>query len=194
MSWFFAAHVPLAEKESEPDAYTELLTVHKFAKAVAFDFGHTLVDEHMADHRIQLMPGVREVLPQIMLPMAVWANTRVAGEMELRQRLRTAQIEQYFSSVVTSVDAGFRKPSPEFFRFALTQWPFKHDEVLFVCNQLNTDVLGAERYAIRTAWLSAGEFRSDDETMTLADTKPSFVLSALSELPALLQNVSITHP
>lgn len=69
--------------------------------------------------------------------MAVWANTQAADEMEVRRRLRDAQIETYFSSVITSVDAGFRKPAPEFFQFALAKWNFAKEGVLFVGNQLN---------------------------------------------------------
>jgi HAD superfamily hydrolase (TIGR01509 family) len=169
----------------------EAADLHKVVRAVAFDFGHTLVDERFSDGRTQLMPGVREVLPQLHQPMAVWANTRAAGETELRRRLHDAQLEQYFSCVVTSIDAGFRKPTPEFFQFALARWNFDKDDVLFVCNQLNTDVLGAGRYGIRTAWLSGPEFRSDDETMTLADAKPSFILSDLLQLPLLLETIAI---
>jgi beta-phosphoglucomutase-like phosphatase (HAD superfamily) len=86
--------------------------VQRFARAVAFDFGHTLVCEQLADDQVHPMPGVRTVLPQINLPMAVWANTRLMAEAELRQKLQAAQLEQYFSSVITSVDAGFRKPAP----------------------------------------------------------------------------------
>jgi FMN phosphatase YigB (HAD superfamily) len=164
--------------------------VRKFVKAVAFDFGHTLVREGFVDDRIELMPGVCEVLPQIHLPMAVWANTRTAAEMELRRLLKLAQIEQCFSGVVTSVDAGSRKPAAEFFYFALTKSNFQKEEVLFVCNQLNTDVLGAEALGIHTAWLSGPEFRSADETMTVDDVKPSFVLAGFAQLLSLLQEVS----
>jgi len=68
---------------------------------------------------------------------------------------------------------------------------FERDSVLFVCNQLNTTVLGAEVFGIRRAWLSGPEFRSADETMTLDDVKPTFVLSGLKDLPSLLEEVSV---
>jgi putative hydrolase of the HAD superfamily len=123
--------------------------------------------------------------------MAVWANTRAADETGVRCRLRDAKIERYFSSVITSVDAGFRKPAPEFFQLALANWNFVKADILFVCNQINTDVFGAEQYGIRTAWLSGPEFRSDDETMTLADAQPSFIISDLTQLPSLLQTIAV---
>ena len=164
--------------------------MHKFVRAVAFDFGHTLVREGFVDDRIELMPGVQEVLQGISVPMAVWANTRTAGEMEVRRLLNLARIEQYFSCVVTSVDAGFRKPAAEFFHFALMQSNFRKADVLFVCNQLNTDVLGADAFGISTAWLSGPEFRSQDETLSLDQVRPAFILPRLSGLPSLLEEIS----
>ena len=137
------------------------------------------------------MPGVREVLPRITLPMAVWANTKTADEAQLRDLLRRAQILEFFSSVVTSVDAGFRKPQAEFFRFALGRWVFAKKEILFVGNQLNTDVAGAAGYGISTAWLSGAEFRSADETATLEDVKPTFILHGFEDVPDLLQQIQV---
>jgi FMN phosphatase YigB (HAD superfamily) len=87
-------------------------------KAVAFDFGHTLIDERkdgdvpLDSRPIHLMPEVSEVLPFLALPLAVWANTRTSTEAELRQWLERAGIGRLFAWVVTSVDAGFRKPAP----------------------------------------------------------------------------------
>ena len=55
-------------------------------QAIAFDSGHTLMDERRDEHipmetrPIHLMPGVAHVLPQATLPLAVGANTRVARE------------------------------------------------------------------------------------------------------------------
>src|SRR5260370_7808435 len=110
--------------------------------------------------------------------------------MEVRRLLKGGGVEHYFFFGGTWVDGGSRKPAPEFFRFALGKGGVEKDSVLFVCNQLNTDVLGAERYGIRTAWLSGPEFHSVDETMTLADTRPSFIISDLTQLPSLLQKIA----
>jgi len=65
-------------------------------KVVAFDLGHTLMDERrgrdlpIQQRPIHLMPGVAEVLPQIALPLALWANTRVAVESDVRRWLDRA--------------------------------------------------------------------------------------------------------
>ena len=59
-------------------------------KAIAFDWGHTVMDENRdrevpLDVRpIHLMPGVSEMLPHLAFPLALWANTRLAREADVR--------------------------------------------------------------------------------------------------------------
>jgi FMN phosphatase YigB (HAD superfamily) len=167
--------------------------------AVAFDFGHTLIDERrdgsvpLASRPIHLMPHVLKTLPQVLFPMAVWANTRTATALDLRPFLDRAGIGKFFTWVVTSVDAGSRKPAPEFFDFALSKCGLARDRVLFVGNQLNTDILGGERYGIRTVWLAGGAYRSADETLSLQEVQPTYKLASLSQLPALLRRIHSTE-
>ena len=94
---------------------------------LALDWGHTLMDERrdrhipLDDRPAHLMPGVREALGAIALPLAVWANTREGDERHVRAWLRRAGLDGVFSWVITSTDAGARKPSPRFFSYALAR-------------------------------------------------------------------------
>lgn len=162
-------------------------------KAVAFDWGHTLMDENrdgdvpLGARPVHLMPGVVEALPQLALPMALWANTRVAAECDVRAWLDRACLGYLFRWVITSVDAGARKPSPRFFEYALARCGLAKDDVLFVGNQLNTDVAGGEAFGLRTVWLSGLEYRSVDDTPCGAS--PTHTIRTLRDLPALLQQI-----
>ncbi len=82
------------------------------------------------------MPGFPEILPQIKFKMGIWTNAN-AGEQGLRVWLRRAGIDEYFEWVITSEDARTRKPSPEFFSYALERCRLQKDETIFVGNQLN---------------------------------------------------------
>ena len=160
-------------------------------KLVAFDVGHTLIDESIDAATfvgsVRPMAGVIEVLQQIQLPMAAWSNTRAAREAEVRRLLAAAEIGQFFTWVITSMDAGSRKPDPNFFAFALRKCGSFESEVLFVGNQLNTDVCGGVRCGIRTVWISDEAHRSPDDTA--GDVTPDFVISSLAELPALIRTM-----
>jgi FMN phosphatase YigB (HAD superfamily) len=104
---------------------------------------------------VHRMPGVSEVLPRIALPLALWANTRLAREYRVRTWLRRAGLDHGFRWVMTSFDAGARKPTPQFFEYVLGQCGLGREDVLFVGNQLNTDVAGGQAFGIPTVWLSA---------------------------------------
>ena len=86
-------------------------------KVLALDWGHTLMDERrdrhipLDDRPAHLMPGVREALDAIALPLAVWANTREGDERHVRAWLSRAGLDGAFAWVITSIDAGARKPS-----------------------------------------------------------------------------------
>ena len=164
-------------------------------RVVAFDFGHTLVDEEkdasvpLESRPVHLMPEVPEILVRIPIPMAVWANTRTATSSDLQRFLDRAGIGRFFAWVVTSVDAGFRKPAPQFFDFALRKCGIARDEVLFVGNQLDTDIAGGQEYGIRTVWLSGNAYRSTDENTVSPDVRPTHRIQTLRQLPSLLASL-----
>jgi len=163
-------------------------------KALAFDLGHTLMDElrdrdvPMEVRPVHLMPGAAAVVPQMTLPLAVWANTRIAREGDGRRWLDRAGLGSGFRWVVTSIDAGARKPARAFFQFALAQMGCRAADVLFVGNQLNADVAGGEASGIRTVWVSGSEYHSPDDTGSAM--RPSYSIATLSELPALLERLT----
>lgn len=161
-------------------------------KLVAFDVGHTLIDEGIdaATFAAPVWPmaGVRETLLQIQLPMAAWSNTRSAREADVRRLLMAADIGQFFTWIVTSVDAGSRKPHRDFFQFALQKCGLSKSEVLFVGNQLSTDVCGGVSCGIRTVWISGEAHHSPDDFAT--NVKPDFVIKSMLELPEVIRSLS----
>jgi len=164
-------------------------------KAVIFDFGHTIMNEikdrdwPFSSVPIHLMPGVLDVLPQLSIEMGIWANTRKVKERGVREWLKRAEINHHFKWVVTSVEAGHRKPHPEFFSFALKKSGLKKDEVVFVGNQLNTDIQGALNYGIPNVWLSDSVFRSPDDTYKEGQIVPTYTIGNLTGLPSLVRKL-----
>ncbi len=157
---------------------------------VAFDLGHTLLNERVNRHLpieaapIELMPGALAAVSSLGLPLAVWANTRIATEKEVRTWLERAGLGPFVRSVATSVDAGARKPSARFFSYALARAGVTKEDVLFVGNQLNTDVAGGQAFGIRTVWLSGDAYRSEDDAP--CDVTPTYTIDTLDHLPALV--------
>jgi putative hydrolase of the HAD superfamily len=124
------------------------------------------------------------------LPLAVWANTRVVAEAAVRAWLDRAGLGPLFHWVITSVDAGVRKPEPEFFQYALARCGLTKDDVLFVGNQLNSDIVGAEAFGIRTVWLCGPAYRSLDDAP--CSTSPTYTIETLYTLPALVRKLQLS--
>ena len=162
-------------------------------RAVAFDFGHTIIDERLDIMRLSahdehhLMPGARHALSALPVPVAIWANTRVARDRDVRAWFERADLARHVRWYVTSEDAGARKPAPAFFDFALRTMGVAAGDVLFVGNQLNTDIAGGEAYGIRTVYLSDAGYRSVDDA---GGGVPSFTIQTLVELPELIDQLA----
>jgi FMN phosphatase YigB (HAD superfamily) len=120
--------------------------------------------------------------------MAVWANTRQAAESDVRRCLERVDLNGFFCSVITSVDAGARKPARQFFEYALARVGVDPAEVVFVGNQRDTDVLGAEAVGIQTIWLSGAAYRSDDDSE--CDAKPTHTVTMLTDVPGLIEQLA----
>lgn len=168
-------------------------------KAVALDFGHTIIDERVdflgpGYHfdESHLMPGARHALEQLSLPLAVWANTRIAQASDIWQWLDRAALPEYVRWVATSIDAGARKPDAAFFTFALDLMELSAGDVLFVGNQLNTDIAGAQRCGIRSVYLSGAAYRGTDDGP--ASAVASHMIESLRDLPSLVDLLGRTCP
>ena len=165
-------------------------------KVLIFDLGHTILDEER-DREIDIlvrpafpMPGVTEVIPRISLPMGIWANTTAATADDVKQWLRRASLDQYFSYVVTSTDIGYRKPDRRFFTRALAECGCIANEVLFVGNQLNSDIAGANACGIPSVLLTGPAYRSGDDGEAIAE--PTHNIKSLNELPDLLTKIGVS--
>src|SRR5215467_8372728 len=166
-------------------------------KAVVFDLGHTIMDElrqqdiPLRSRPVRLMPGVLEALPRIPMSKGIWANTRRASEAGVWHWLRRAGIQCHFDFVVTSVDAGCRKPDRRFFDYALARSGVRKEQILFVGNQLSTDIKGASEAGIQNVWLSGMEYRRPDDTLDPRDVKPTHAIARLQDLQARLAKLNV---
>jgi len=160
-------------------------------KAVIFDFGHTIMredscaDPFLVECAIELMPGAREAIETIQLPKGIWANTRLATAAHIRNWLTRAELNEHISWVVASYELGCRKPDPEFFAGALSACGLQKTEILFVGNQLNTDIVGANRVGIPCVYLAGDAYRSVDDR-AVEEANPTFTIETLFDLPALV--------
>jgi len=89
-----------------------------------------------------------------------------------------------FDVVITSVDVGWRKPSPKIFKRALQALKMSTSETVFVGDELDHDVEGAQNVGMRTVLLNK------PSTMeTKHKIEPDATICEFKELPRALESL-----
>jgi putative hydrolase of the HAD superfamily len=84
-------------------------------------------------------------------------------------KIREAGLEPFFQMVVTSEQAGSKKPDPGIFRFALQQIAANASTSLYVGDEPETDVVGARNAGIDQVLVTFGKgFHNEGATYTIS--------------------------
>ncbi|MBP3927270.1 MAG: HAD-IA family hydrolase, partial [Clostridium sp.] len=97
------------------------------------------------------------------------------------RRLRDSGLDEYFTDIFVSEDAGSQKPQKEFFDYCFLRIREKDpSQMLIIGDSLSSDIRGGKNAGIATCWL-------DDGSQQMAtDLKPDYVIHALEELKTFL--------
>lgn len=98
----------------------------------------------------------------------------------LRYQLECFGILHYFTDVLSSADWIFRKPAPEFFEIGVKILGVNRNNILFIGNDYEVDVLGAQNAHLQCAWLR----NKDDQRPIIF---PSFVIESYQDLLTLMK-------
>ena len=70
------------------------------------------------------------------------------------KKLRACGLTEYFDTVILSEDAGYNKPAPQFFDYALQKSGADRNSTLMIGDNFQTDILGAKRSGIAVAYFN----------------------------------------
>lgn len=100
----------------------------------------------------EVIPALTE-LQQAGVLMGIVSNTTNPGSMKDHER-RLLGLDPYFEFSIYSSEVPYRKPHPTIFQLALNRLNLGPKEVLFVGDNVNADVIGAQHVGIPAAWLN----------------------------------------
>ncbi|MEM4255110.1 MAG: HAD-IA family hydrolase [Candidatus Norongarragalinales archaeon] len=128
--------------------------------------------------RLALHDSVKETLNALKAKGLKLGIVTDAPKLQAYTRLVALGIEDYFDAVVCFEDTRAYKPSELPFKKALSQLGLKPQEVLFVGDWLDRDIIGAGKVGMKTAWAKYG----DEEKKLKDGVKPDFVLESFRDL------------
>lgn len=121
---------------------------------IEFDFFNASRQTSLADGLIDLL----EYLQAKRVSVFVMSNTIFSAET-IRRHLDLHGLLKYISGVFTSGDCGYRKPGYRFFTYTFKEIQkvenVKCEDVIFVGNSLEKDMLGSRRFGFIPVWISS---------------------------------------
>ncbi|GIN22038.1 HAD family hydrolase [Siminovitchia fordii] len=94
----------------------------------------------------------------------------------------TPELAPYFDHIVISGGYGKGKPDRGIFEHALSLMSLQKEEAVMVGDNLNTDILGANRAGIKSVWINR-------EQKERNEVEPSYEISQLTDLYGVLEEI-----
>ena len=117
-------------------------------------------------------------------PLGLVSNA--ADDRNVQDLIDKAGIREYFDFILSSAACGVRKPDPQIFRAALEHFGAQPGRAMMVGDTLEADILGANNLGMYSVWLSR---RAPAPPEGLLQIQPNAVVSALKDLPGLLEEI-----
>jgi putative hydrolase of the HAD superfamily len=101
----------------------------------------------------------------------------------IHDALHRFNLHQYFKTIIVSDDIGWRKPHPHIFNHFLKEMNISADKALFIGDDLECDVIGAQAVGMKAVWLCRSPKENADPALT---TQPDAIINSLADLHTII--------
>ena len=161
---YWAANIDLWTRYSKGEITRPYLIVERFRRPLSVGEGLDVTEQlclEMSDRFLDfcsskpgLVEGAKELMDYLRAQgyhMHMCSN----GFHEVQyKKLRACGLEGYFDTIILSEDAGYNKPSLEYFDYAFRVSGAPCDTTLMIGDNFNTDILGAQQAGLDTAYFN----------------------------------------
>lgn len=135
---------------------------------------------YYSPRNVHLFPQAVEVLEILQKEYQLHMITNGFEEVQ-HIKLSTSGLGQYFQTIVTSEEAGVKKPDPKIFHYALAKAGADAVKSLMIGDDLEVDVLGAKAVGMDQVFFNPEQISHQNQP------KPTFEITALAELISILK-------
>jgi len=100
-----------------------------------------------------LMPYTFEVLDYLKQNYQLHILTNGFNDVQ-KLKLEKSKLDTYFSTIVTSDSAGYKKPMTSIFKYAVDKAEARKGESIMIGDNLQTDILGARNFGMDTVYFN----------------------------------------
>ncbi|HOW25432.1 MAG TPA: YjjG family noncanonical pyrimidine nucleotidase [Bacteroidales bacterium] len=108
-----------------------------------------------------LFPGVETTLTYLKTKYSLYIITNGFEEVQ-HKKLNINNLRPYFDDVITSEEAGCKKPDPAIFRYALQRTRAREEESLMIGDDLTVDIQGAREAGIDQVFVNYGRINHSE--------------------------------
>ena len=148
----------------------EVLSVKRFELTLE-DFG--VVDKNLAEKisydyvtlsplKTGLFPHVYEVLNYLSEKYKLHIITNGFEEVQYK-KIKISDLNKYFENIITSEEAGTKKPEKQIFEFSLSKASAKANESLMIGDDIAVDITGAKTIGIDQVFVNYNKIPHDEE-------------------------------
>ena len=130
------------------------------ALGYAVDPSDARVDEAVAAYfepfvrSCQLIPGTYDMLTSLMGRYRLGLVSNFTHPPAVEQILARVGLEQFFDEIIISGRLGIRKPHPAIFSELSRRLALAPEEIVFVGDELQADIVGAQKAGMHTVWMT----------------------------------------
>lgn len=161
---YWNTNIDLWTRYSKGEITRDYLIVERFRRPLSFGEGLEPTEQYclkagdmfldFCSSKSGLVDGARELMDYLRQKgYRIHMCSNGFHEVQYK-KLRSCGLTDYFDTVILSEDAGANKPSPLFFDYAMRRSDAKKETTLMIGDNYQTDILGAKRYGLDTAYFN----------------------------------------
>lgn len=161
---YWEANIDLWTRYSRGEITRDYLIVERFRRPLSYGDGLEPTEQYCLDasdlfldlcsSKPGLVEGARELMDYLKAKGYRLHMCSNGFHKVQYKKLCSCGLDCHFDTIVLSEDAGVNKPSPLFFDYAIQTTGAQKSTTLMIGDNFQTDILGAKRYGLDTAYFN----------------------------------------